>query len=111
MKFLNLGPEKRLKEAVEIVHDFAWKTVANRSPYGEKTAWNSSLKDGSKMARPRLCVDKKFAYTQMKMVAASILLRYSIEVVEGWNVLPKITATLYMKNGLMVTFKPRLASR
>ncbi|KAK6922308.1 Cytochrome P450, partial [Dillenia turbinata] len=62
-------------------------------------------------AGPRLCVGKKFAYTQMKMVAASILLRYSIEVVEGWNVVPKITTTLYMKNGLMVTFKPRLASR
>ncbi|KAE8665020.1 hypothetical protein F3Y22_tig00112699pilonHSYRG00035 [Hibiscus syriacus] len=59
-------------------------------------------------AGPRLCLGKKFAYTQMKMVAASVLLRYSIKVVEGQSVVPKLTTTLYMKNGLMVTFKPRL---
>ncbi|KDP26701.1 hypothetical protein JCGZ_17859 [Jatropha curcas] len=57
---------------------------------------------------PRLCLGKKFAYMQMKMVAASILLRYSVKVVEGHNVVPKITTTLYMKDGLLVTLKPRL---
>ncbi|WRX13943.1 Cytochrome P450 - like 10 [Theobroma cacao] len=57
-------------------------------------------------AGPRLCVGKKFAYTQMKMVAASVLLRYSVKVVEGHSVVPKVTTTLYMKNGLMVTLKP-----
>ncbi|KAE8730176.1 hypothetical protein F3Y22_tig00003041pilonHSYRG01046 [Hibiscus syriacus] len=61
-------------------------------------------------AGPRLCLGKKFAYTQMKMAAASVLLRYSIKVVEGHNVLPNLTTTLYMKNGLMVTLKPRLVS-
>ncbi|XWS22718.1 hypothetical protein CRYUN_Cryun29cG0060400 [Craigia yunnanensis] len=59
-------------------------------------------------AGPRLCLGKKFAYTQMKMVAASILLRYSVKVVEGHTIVPKLTTTLYMKNGLMVTLKPRL---
>ena len=59
-------------------------------------------------AGPRLCIGKKFAYMQMKMVAASILMRYSVNVVEGHNVIPKMTTTLYMKNGLLVTFKPRL---
>ncbi|RWR97008.1 cytochrome P450 86B1 [Cinnamomum micranthum f. kanehirae] len=58
-------------------------------------------------AGPRLCVGKKFAYMQMKMVAASILLRYSVSVVEGHVVVPKVTTTLYMKHGLKVTFKPR----
>lgn len=58
-------------------------------------------------AGPRLCVGKKFAYMQMKMVAASILLRYSVKVVEGQNITPKMTTTLYMKNGLLVTFQPR----
>ncbi|XP_022764424.1 cytochrome P450 86B1-like isoform X2 [Durio zibethinus] len=58
-------------------------------------------------AGPRLCLGKKFAYTQMKMVAASVLLRYSIKVVEGHSVAPKLTTTLYMKNGLMVSLKPR----
>ncbi|WOH08202.1 hypothetical protein DCAR_0727639 [Daucus carota subsp. sativus] len=56
---------------------------------------------------PRLCVGKKFAYTQMKMVTASILARYSIQVVEGFEVAPKTTTTLYMKNGLMVKLVPR----
>lgn len=59
-------------------------------------------------AGPRLCLGKKFAYMQMKMVAASILLRYSVKVVEGHDVAPKMTTTLYMKNGLLVTLKPRL---
>ncbi|KAJ4710972.1 Cytochrome P450 [Melia azedarach] len=58
-------------------------------------------------AGPRLCLGKKFAYMQMKMVAASILLRYSIKVDEGYNVVPKVTTTLYMKNGLLVTLNPR----
>ncbi|OVA20553.1 Cytochrome P450 [Macleaya cordata] len=57
---------------------------------------------------PRLCVGKKFAYMQMKMVAASILLRYSVKVIEGQTVVPKLATTLYMKNGLLVSFKPRL---
>ncbi|CAA7023631.1 unnamed protein product [Microthlaspi erraticum] len=58
-------------------------------------------------AGPRLCVGKKFAYTQMKMVAATILMRYSIKVVEGQEIVPKLTTTLYMKNGLLVTLQPR----
>ncbi|KAK2968635.1 hypothetical protein RJ640_030715 [Escallonia rubra] len=58
-------------------------------------------------AGPRLCVGKKFAYMQMKMVAASILLRFSVKVVEGHQVLPKLTTTLYMKHGLLVTVEPR----
>lgn len=59
-------------------------------------------------AGPRLCLGKKFAYMQMKMVAASILLRYEVKVVEGHKVDPKLTITLYMKHGLLVTIKPRL---
>ncbi|KAI3728360.1 hypothetical protein L6452_16994 [Arctium lappa] len=58
-------------------------------------------------AGPRLCVGKKFAYTQMKMVVASILWRYKIKVVEGHKVCPKINTTLYMKHGLLVTLEAR----
>ncbi|GLT69788.1 hypothetical protein SLA2020_419100 [Shorea laevis] len=58
-------------------------------------------------AGPRLCLGKKFAYMQMKMVAASILLRYEVTVVEGHQVYPKLTTTLYMKHGLLVTLKHR----
>jgi cytochrome P450 len=56
-------------------------------------------------AGPRLCLGKKFAYMQMKMVAASILLRYEVMVVEGHEVEPKLTTTLYMKHGLLVTLE------
>ncbi|KAJ0989445.1 hypothetical protein J5N97_007801 [Dioscorea zingiberensis] len=58
-------------------------------------------------AGPRLCIGKKFAYMQMKMVAANILLRYHVVVVAGQEIAPKMTTTLYMKNGLKVRFKPR----
>ncbi|PKA66113.1 Cytochrome P450 86B1 [Apostasia shenzhenica] len=55
----------------------------------------------------RLCVGKKFAYMQMKMVAAAVVLRYRVVVSEGQEVVPKMTTTLYMKNGLRVTVEPR----
>ncbi|GAB4829292.1 hypothetical protein Ancab_018960 [Ancistrocladus abbreviatus] len=58
-------------------------------------------------AGPRLCVGKKFAYTQMKMVVASILLRYRVKIAEGQVISPKITTTLYLKHGLLVSFQPR----
>ncbi|KAI3787262.1 hypothetical protein L1987_41610 [Smallanthus sonchifolius] len=58
-------------------------------------------------AGPRLCVGKKFAYMQMKMVVASILLRYRSELVKDHVVCPKVNTTLYMKHGLLVTMEPR----
>lgn len=58
-------------------------------------------------AGPRLCIGKKFAYMQMKMVVASMLMRYRVEVVKGHEVAPKVTTTLYMKNGLRVLVRPR----
>lgn len=59
---------------------------------------------------PRLCVGKTFAYMQMKMVSASILQRYQFEVVNSHEVVPKLTTTLYLKNGLVVNLKPRLVA-
>lgn len=52
---------------------------------------------------PRLCLGKDFAYYQMKVVAASILHRYQVKVVEKHPVVPKMALTLYMKHGLQVT--------
>ncbi|KAF7133350.1 hypothetical protein RHSIM_Rhsim09G0071700 [Rhododendron simsii] len=51
---------------------------------------------------PRLCLGKDFAYYQMKFVAASILYRYRVKVVENHPVEPKLALTLYMKHGLKV---------
>ncbi|KAL6188117.1 hypothetical protein ACLB2K_039511 [Fragaria x ananassa] len=59
---------------------------------------------------PRFCLGKKFAHMQMKMVAAATLLRYEVKVVEGQNVVPKMTTTLHMQNGLLVSLKPRLVT-
>ncbi|CAN8312130.1 unnamed protein product [Cochlearia groenlandica] len=58
-------------------------------------------------AGPRLCLGKTFAYLQMKTVAASVLMRYSIKVVPDHVVVPRVTTTLYMKHGLKVTISLR----
>uniref|UniRef100_N1R2N5 Cytochrome P450 86A2 n=1 Tax=Aegilops tauschii TaxID=37682 RepID=N1R2N5_AEGTA len=52
-------------------------------------------------AGPRLCVGKRFAYTQMKTLAAAVLETFAVEVAPGQAVKPKLNTTLYMKNGLM----------
>ncbi|XXG60356.1 hypothetical protein AAC387_Pa04g2283 [Persea americana] len=56
---------------------------------------------------PRLCLGKDFAYYQMKFVAASILYRYRVKVVENSLVAPKLALTMYMKNGLKVMLSKR----
>ncbi|KAL6899332.1 hypothetical protein ACP4OV_005990 [Aristida adscensionis] len=58
-------------------------------------------------AGPRLCVGKRFAYAQMKTVAAAVLARFRVEVLPGQEVKPKLNTTLYMKHGLMVRFTSR----
>lgn len=56
---------------------------------------------------PRLCLGKDFAYYQMKFVAASILYRYNVKVVEGHPVSPKMALTMYLKYGLQVKLSRR----
>ncbi|CAN6273323.1 unnamed protein product [Urochloa humidicola] len=59
-------------------------------------------------AGPRLCVGKRFAYTQMKAVAAAVLARFRVEVLPGQEEMkPKLNTTLYTKRGLMVRFGRR----
>ncbi|XP_058097892.1 cytochrome P450 86B1-like [Magnolia sinica] len=56
---------------------------------------------------PRLCLGKDFAYYQMKFVAASIIYRYRVKVVENFPVEPKLAMTMYMKHGLKVLLSKR----
>ncbi|KAL5983065.1 hypothetical protein ACLOJK_017145 [Asimina triloba] len=56
---------------------------------------------------PRLCLGKDFAYYQMKFVAASIIYRYRVRVMEDFVVEPKLAMTMYMKNGLKVQLRKR----
>lgn len=56
---------------------------------------------------PRLCLGKDFAYYQMKFTAASIILRYRVEVGKNHPVIPKLALTMYMKHGLKVNLIKR----
>ncbi|PIA59202.1 hypothetical protein AQUCO_00400229v1, partial [Aquilegia coerulea] len=51
-------------------------------------------------AGPRLCLGKDFAYYQMKVIAASIIYRYRVKVVENHPVTYRLSLTYYMKYGL-----------
>ncbi|XP_074264276.1 alkane hydroxylase MAH1-like [Silene latifolia] len=53
-------------------------------------------------AGPRTCVGKDMAFTQMKIVAATVLRNYRIEAVEGYEVIPDISIILRMKYGFKV---------
>ncbi|KAL5993435.1 hypothetical protein ACLOJK_014360 [Asimina triloba] len=56
---------------------------------------------------PRLCLGKDFAYYQMKFVAANIIYRYRVKVVENFPVAPKLSLTMYLKHGLQVNIHRR----
>ncbi|KAJ7942676.1 Cytochrome P450 [Quillaja saponaria] len=56
---------------------------------------------------PRLCLGRDFAYYQMKFVAANIIYRYRVKVVENHPVVPKLALTMYIKHGLKVNLYRR----
>ncbi|XP_040383133.1 alkane hydroxylase MAH1-like [Oryza brachyantha] len=59
-------------------------------------------------AGPRMCPGKSIAMTEMKTVAAAVVWNFDVEVaVEGQAVEPTMSATLRMKNGLMLKVKKR----
>ncbi|KAF3451009.1 hypothetical protein FNV43_RR07098 [Rhamnella rubrinervis] len=74
--------------------------------YMSESAYKFSAFNGG----PRLCLGKDFAYYQMKFVAASIIYRYHVKVVEGHPVVPKLALTMYMKHGLKVNIFERHGS-
>lgn len=71
----------------------------------------SSMHDAYKFvafnAGPRVCLGKDLAYLQMKSVAAAVLLRHRITVVEGHKIEQKMSLTLFMKYGLKVNVHKR----
>ena len=58
-------------------------------------------------AGPRSCLAKDFAILLMKWVAASLVYRYRVKMVNDVMGEPKLGIGLYMKNGLLVTLHPR----
>ncbi|KAI3734459.1 hypothetical protein L6452_13928 [Arctium lappa] len=59
-------------------------------------------------AGPRTCLGKHMSFTQMKIVAATIIYRYRVHLVEGHLVLPSESIVLQMKNGLKVRLTKRI---
>ncbi|GAU47785.1 hypothetical protein TSUD_12700 [Trifolium subterraneum] len=58
-------------------------------------------------AGPRSCIGKDISFIQMKMVAASVLWKFHIHVVEGHHVTPRASIALRMKHGLKVKVSKR----
>lgn len=57
---------------------------------------------------PRICLGKGIAFTQMKLVAATLLWKYRIEVVDNHLISPKNSIILYMKHGMNVRLNRRV---
>ncbi|KMT08643.1 hypothetical protein BVRB_6g139200 [Beta vulgaris subsp. vulgaris] len=53
-------------------------------------------------AGPRTCLGKEMAFTQMKVVAATMIQKYVIEVVDERQVIPNMSIFLRMKHGFKV---------
>ncbi|XP_023741233.1 alkane hydroxylase MAH1 [Lactuca sativa] len=51
---------------------------------------------------PRTCLGKDMSFTQLKIVASTIIYHYHIELVEGHPVIPSASMVLLMKHGLKV---------
>jgi len=58
-------------------------------------------------AGPRSCIGKDISFVQMKMVAASLLWKFRIQVVEGHPVTLRTSIALRMKHGLKVEVSKR----
>jgi cytochrome P450 len=58
-------------------------------------------------AGPRTCLGKDISFIEMKMIAATILLNYQIQMGEDHPIIPSISVVLHMKHGLKVNVKKR----
>ncbi|XP_057443272.1 alkane hydroxylase MAH1-like [Lotus japonicus] len=85
---LDFKPERWISERGHIVHMPSYKFITFN-------------------AGPRSCLGKDIALIEMKMVAAAILLKFRIQVVDGHPVTPRISVNLRMKYGLKVKVTKR----
>jgi fatty acid omega-hydroxylase len=60
-------------------------------------------------AGPRTCLGKELAFFLMKAVASAIIRSFRVCLVPGHRVVPRLSVTLYMKDGLLVTLQPHRA--
>ncbi|XP_058760838.1 alkane hydroxylase MAH1-like [Vicia villosa] len=85
---LEFKPERWISDKGEIIHVPSYKFIAFN-------------------AGPRSCIGKGISLIQMKMVAAAILWKFHIQVVENQSVTPKISVVLRMEHGLKVKVSKR----
>ncbi|XP_048503099.1 LOW QUALITY PROTEIN: alkane hydroxylase MAH1 [Beta vulgaris subsp. vulgaris] len=60
-------------------------------------------------AGPRTCLGKEIAFTQMKMIAATLIHNFHFQVVEDDNIYPDVSVILHMKHGFKVKIHKRWA--
>jgi len=85
---MEFKPERWVSERGHIIHVPSYKFIA----------FNTG---------PRSCMGKDISFIQMKMVAAALLPKFHIKVVEGHPVTPKLSFVLHMKYGLKVKVTKR----
>ncbi|XP_013466787.2 alkane hydroxylase MAH1 [Medicago truncatula] len=85
---MEFKPERWISERGDIIHVPSYKFVA----------FNTG---------PRICIGKDLSFIQMKMVAAALLQKFHIQVVEGHPVTPRLSVLLRMKHGLKVEVSKR----
>jgi cytochrome P450 len=81
-------PERWISDKGQIIHVPSYKFIAFN-------------------AGPRNCIGKDISFVQMKMVAANVLWKFHIHVVEGHFVTPRVAMVLRMKHGLKVKVSKR----
>ncbi|GAU43030.1 hypothetical protein TSUD_12850 [Trifolium subterraneum] len=85
---LEFKPERWISDKGQIIHVPSYKFIAFN-------------------AGPRSCLGKDISFVEMKMVAASILWKFHIHVVEGHSVTPKVSIALRMEHGFKVKVNKR----
>ncbi|GAU43029.1 hypothetical protein TSUD_12840 [Trifolium subterraneum] len=85
---MEFKPERWISDRGQIIHVPSYKFIAFN-------------------AGPRSCLGKDISFVEMKMVAASILWKFHIQVVEGHSVTPRVSVVLRMGRGLKVKVNKR----
>lgn len=67
-----------------------------------KIKYEPSYKFLSFNSGPRTCLGKEVAFTQMKMVSATLIHNYKFQVVDGHKTNPDLSVILHMRDGLKV---------
>jgi hypothetical protein len=108
------------------IHLYTWYTVITlartmgKSPFGinddshpsqilcaRRLRWFRVCCFCGLQAGPRMCLGKELAMIQMKMIAASVLQRFTFSVPDEFSPKYGLNLTMPMKNGLPVWVHPR----